>query len=314
MQLFNYIYTFIYDDFENDLCKLESKYLFNKYDQHKQLFSNIKVEPSISAFIRKRLDIVLYSEDYNDLINKIKTKNIKIEEFKVEYLKLNNDKTPYKERLNKLRDVGYNIDGIPDYYKPKTTYGIAYNEGIWYFGILIKNKFEWQKHNQKPFSYSNSLNINIAKALVNIASQGNKNTKLLDTCCGVGTIMLEACFAGYKIEGSDINWKVCRQSRANLAHFNYNANVYRSDIKDITLEYDAAIIDLPYNIFSCADENTTQHIINSATTISNKLIIVSTTDISNCIKNAKLKVKDSCTITKSGKTNFSRKVWVCEKI
>lgn len=314
MQLFNHIYTFIYDDFENDLCKLESKAIFNKFDTNKFLFSNTKVNPSISAFIRKRLDIVLSADNYKDFINKVKAKEIEIEEFKVEYIVLQGDTTPYKERLSKLRDVGYNINGIPDYYKPKTTYGICYNKGVWYMGILIKNKFEWQKHNKKPFSYSNSLTINIAKALVNIASQGNKKSKLLDTCCGVGTIMLEACYAGYQIEGCDINWKVCRQSRANLAHFNYEANVYRSDIKDITSKYDAAIIDLPYNIYSSADEESTFHIIHSASIVSPKLIIVSTIDITELIKKANLNLINHCEVSKSGKTNFSRKVWVCEKI
>jgi tRNA G10 N-methylase Trm11 len=313
MHINNYLYTFIYDETETELCKLEARSIFNKEDHNKLLISNVKIEPSCSAFIRKRLDIIFSSQDYTQLIADIENEKINTNEFKVEYILTDDDPTRYAQRLEKLRDVGYRIDGTPEYYKPTTTFAICYNQGVWYFGKLIKNDFDWEKHNKKPFSYSNSISINIAKALINIAAGTNKNTQLLDACCGVGTIMLEACFAGNRIEGCDINWKVCRQARENLAFFNYSTTVYRSDIKDISKHYDAAIIDLPYNLFSCTDLNTISHIISSTANISKRLVIVSTTDISEIINNAGLKVKDSCNVSKKGKTNFIRSIWLCEK-
>lgn len=313
MQINNYIYSFSYDKTESELCKLESRYLFNKEEKNKQLFSDVKVEPSSSPFIKKRLDVTLSSDDYSTLINQIKNENICVEGFKAEYLVLAGDTTAYANRLEKLKDIGYSIDGTPDYYKPTITYALCQFKGTWCFGILVKNSFDWFKHKKKPFSFSNSININIAKALVNIAAKSDKDKTLLDACCGVGTIMLEACFSGYNIEGCDINWKVCRQSRANLEHFNYSTTVYRSDIKDITKRYDAAIIDLPYNLFSCADEDTLTHIIESTVQITDRLVIVSTLDIADIINNSGLKIEDFCCVSKSGKANFARKIWVCEK-
>jgi predicted RNA methylase len=313
MQINKYIYFFSYDNPESELCKLESRYIFNTEEENKLLFSEIKAEPSNSAFIKKRLDIILSSKDYATLLNEIKKERICVDGFKVEYLVLDGDTTQYTKRLEKLKDIGYSIEGNPDYYKPTITYALCYYEGIWYFGILIKNNFAWSKHKQKPYSYSNSININIAKALVNIATKANKEKKLLDACCGVGTIMLEACFAGNNIEGCDINWKVCRQARANLSHFNYSTTVYRSDIKDLNHRYDAAIIDLPYNLFSYANEDTTIHIIESTAKITDRLVIVSTLDITNIINNAGLTVSDYCSVSKSGKANFARKIWVCKK-
>ena len=309
----NYLYSFNYDNNESDLCKLESKYIFNKEEKNKLLFSDIKAEPSSSAFIKKRLDISLFSEDYSTLINEIKTARISIEGFKVEYLVLDGDETEYSERLNKLRDIGYAIESYPDYYSPTITYGLSYYKGVWYFGILIRNDLSWQKHKQKPCSYSNSISMSIAKVLVNIAARANKETKILDACCGVGTIMLEACFAGNNIEGCDINEKICKHARENLSHFNYTANVYHSDIKDISKRYDAAIIDLPYNLFSIANENNISHIIESTAEITNRLVIVSTSDITNLISKTGLRISDYCSVKKIGKAKFTRKIWVCEK-
>lgn len=314
MKINKYLYFLSYDNHERELCKLELRSVFNEEDNEKLLFSDIKTEPSSSAFIKRRLEIISYSEDYLKLINNINQKKICSEGFKVEYIVMNGDTTNYAKRLEKLKDIGYCIEGEPDYHKPTQTYALIYFNNVWYFGFLVKNKYMWLKHKKKPYSFSNSIHINIAKALINIAVKTNYETKLLDACCGVGTIMLEACFAGYKIDGCDINWKVCRQARQNLAHFNYNADVYRSDIKDINQKYDAAIIDLPYNLFSCADEATLSHIIISAKNIVECLIIVSISDISELIRDAGLKISDSCRVGKSGKGDFIRKIWVCEKL
>jgi len=313
MPINKYIYSFSYDHTEGELCKLESRCIFNKEEKNKLLFSHIKAEPSSSAFIKNRLDIISFSEDYSTLINEIKKENICIEGFKVEYLVFDGDTIEYAERLDKLKDIGYSIEGNPDYYSPTITYALCYYEGIWCFGILNKNNFAWYKHKQKPCSYSSSISINIAKALVNIAAKANKEKKLLDACCGVGTIMLEACFAGNNIEGCDINWKICKDARENLSHFNYTANIYRSDIKDINLRYDAAIIDLPYNLLSCASDTDVLHIIESTAEITDRLVIVSTSDITNLISNTGFSISDYCSVRKRGKTNFARKIWVCEK-
>ena len=314
MQTKKHIYSFIYDNTESDLCKLESKSIFNKEEKNRLLFSDIKIEPSSSAFIKKRIDVISSSEDYETLINKIKKENIHIDGFKVEYLVFDGDTTEYPLRLKKLKDVGFSIEGNPDYYKPTTTYGLCTYEGVWYFGLLIKNDLTWQKHQKKPCSYSNSISINIAKALVNIAAKGDKENELLDACCGVGTIMLEACYAGYKIEGCDINWKICNNARTNIAHFKYATTVFRSDIKDITKRYDAAIIDLPYNLLSSATDDDILHIIASAAEIADRLVIVSISDITDLIGKTGFEISDCCSVRKRGKTKFSRKVWVCEKM
>jgi tRNA (guanine10-N2)-dimethyltransferase len=309
-----HIYALNYDRHESDLCKLESKYIFGIEDKNKLLFSNIKIDPSTSAFIKKRLDIISSSADYSLLISQIKNKKICIDDFKVEYLVLDGDTTGYENRLKKLRDVGFSIEGEPDYHNPKIKYGISKYNDIWYFGTLVSNNFEWHHHKKKPRSFSNSITMSIAKVLINIASKGDKEKELLDACCGVGTIMLEACFAGFTITGCDINEKTCKYVRENLSHFNYIAEVHHSDIKDISEKYDSTIIDLPYNLFTKVSDNNTSHIIESAARTSNQLIIVSTSDITESINNIGFKISDHCSIEKRGKTTFSRKIWVCDKI
>lgn len=315
MQIPEYLYTFRYDFIESKLSKLESRYIFNKEENHKRLLSNKKIDPSHSAFIKARLDIICKSGDYATLLDDIKAENIKIEGFKVEYLVCQGDEIPYEERLSKLKDIGFSIEGIPDYHHPRATYVLCYYEQNWCFGLTVKNSFEWMKHKQKPVSYSNSIGQHMAKALVNLATKANKQVTLLDACCGVGTIMIEACYAGYDIEGCDINWKISKNARTNLAHFNYTAEVHHKDISDlagIDKRYDAAIVDLPYNLFSSASDSDIVYIIAAAARIADRLVIVSISDITAPIINAGLRISDYCSVRKNGKKSFERRIWVCE--
>lgn len=307
-----FIYAFSYNINESELCKLESRHVFQKEEQDKVLFSERKLEPSHSAFIKKRLEVLFFSASYAALLQMISTEAIAEEDFKLEYLTLEGDNTAYEQRLVKLKEIGLLINGVPDVHQPKRRYALCYYEGHWCFGLLEKNSYAWREHKNKPRSFSNAININIAKALVNIASKADREKRLIDTCCGIGTVLLEACFAGQPIVGCDINWRVCVQSRENLAFFNYEASVTRCDVKDMKGKYDAAIIDLPYNLFSCADENTHFHIINSAKQLCQRMVIVSTSDITALLEKAGLGLIDTCRIKKRGKKSFERIVWVCE--
>lgn len=309
----SYIYSFKYDIHNTALCKLESRQIFNQEEKNNLLFSDIKVDPSISPFIKSRFEILLSAEDYSNLLQKIRKENIHVDGFKAEYLVLNGDSTRYTERLQKLKDIGNSIEGDPDYNTPSITYAICHYNAIWYFGILIKHNSDWFKHKNKPCSFSSSINMDIAKSLVSIASKGDKNNRLLDACCGVGTVMLEACISGFNIEGCDINWKACKSTRENLAHYNYTANVYRSDIKDLNNQYDTAIIDLPYNLYSFSNDTTTLNIIESAAQLATRIVIVSTSDIKALINQSGLKISDFCSVEKKGK-KFSRNIWVCERM
>lgn len=309
----SYIYTFNYDYHHGGLCKLESRQIFDNEEKNKLLFSNIKVDPSISPFIKNRFEIISSSEDYSELLVNIKKENIHIDGFKVEYLILDGDATEKPERLKKLKDIGYSIDGRPDYDTPWITYSLCHYRNVWYFGVLIKHSAGWLKHKKKPCSSSNSIGMNIAKTLVSMASKGNKTNQLLDACCGVGTIMLEACCSGIDIEGCDIRSNPCNYTRANLAHYNYTANVYNSDIKDLDKKYDAAIIDLPYNLYSYSNDTILTNIIESTAKLTTRIVIVSISDIETLIKRSGLKISDFCTVKKRGRSQFARNIWICEK-
>ncbi len=309
-----FIYSFNYDYHHEELCKLESRQLFGKEVDAKFLFSELEIDPSISPFIRSRMDILSYSSDYDTFLQDIMKQDIELHDFNVEYLMLPGDATNKAERREKQKDIGFCIHGRPDFKNPIISYAICQYKSVWYFGVLQKENVAWHRHRKKPHSFSNSIGTIIAKTLVSIASKGNKNNTLLDACCGVGTVVLEACISGYTIEGCDINTRAYHHALQNLKHYDYTAKLHLTDIQDLETAYDAAIIDLPYNLYSLTgDNNTASHIINATARRSNRMVIVSIADIKKEIDQAGLTIVDYCTVVKRGKSLFTRNIWVCER-
>ena len=321
MEPCNYLYSLNYPLYEKELCALEVKSLFkdsndsndsNDSMDHKVFFTTIKVDPSVSPFLRNRLEILYSHSSFAELVELVDHAELHATDFMVKYVKLYDQDPSFQERRNYCKQLGFKIHGTPLYSSPKETFGITYYKKKWYFGRLMQNDIVWKEHKDKPYSYSSSIGINIAKALVNIAGNGDKTKRIVDPCCGAGTVLLEGVFAGYSIIGWEINRKIAEAARGNLKHFNCNAQVITGDIKDINEVFDASIIDLPYGNFSITTQEELQSILNNGKRISKKMVIVSAKDISDEIKIENLLVLDRCEVVKNKYNDFTRYVWVCE--
>ncbi|MEL6557847.1 MAG: hypothetical protein AAFQ94_06650 [Bacteroidota bacterium] len=307
-----YLYSFKYDRHHQDLSQLESRQLFGVGQEDRTVFTDIELHPSISAFIKNRLEIICFDQHFPALLESIRKENLKTEGFKVEYVVLDNDLSTKPERNERLKDVGYCIEAAPNFQMPSVVYGLCLCQNVWYFGVLTTYNPDWQKHKKKPYSFSNSIGNKTAKSLVSIASKGNESAQLLDACCGVGTIMLEACYSGIRIAGCDPNPKRCHQTRENLRHFHYEAIVHCMDVNNLKGCYDSVIVDLPYNLYSYSNEDITLKIVQSASRLGSRTVIVSIADINSVIEKCGLQITDYCSVGKRGKSGFTRYIWVCE--
>lgn len=307
-----YIYSLNYQFNERDLCALEMKYLFNSNFHEKIVFSNKKIEPSLSPFIKKRLEVIYKVKSFNEIIEHLEKSPILINDFKVKYLKLSDNDTHFKNRRSICKEVGLRFKGMPCFTDPKTTYGISFYEENWYFGEMVENNGSWIKHKEKPCSYSSSLPVRVAKVIINLASDGDVTKRLVDPCCGVGTVLLEGFLGGYNIKGWEINNKVSENAKENLSYYNYDVEVTCGDIKDINEFFDASIVDLPYGMVCKKSEESQLNIIENAKRISKRVILISSVDICKTICDINLKVIDYCAVANDRKGGFSRHIWVCE--
>jgi len=305
-----YLYSLNYPEFEKELCGLEVKALFNDTLKDKVFFSNAKVDPSVSPFLQNRLEVMFCHASFAELALLVERGELDATDFMVCYVKLYDEDPPFQMRRSLCRQLGFVIHGNPLYASPKDIFGVTLYKGMWYFGRLMQSDITWKEHKNKPHSYSSSIGMDVAKVLVNLAGNGDVSKRIVDPCCGVGTVLLEGIFAGYAMKGWEINRKIAEAARGNLAHFGYSAQVMTGDMKDIDEVFDAAIIDLPYGNFSITTQDELQSILKNAKRISSRIILVSAKDISEEIEKEKLVILDRCQVGKKENGEFVRHVWV----
>ena len=114
---------------------------------------------------------------------------------------------------------------------------------------------------------------------------------------------------GIDIVGRDINPLVVLGSRENIAHFGLTGDVDLGPIADVSENYDATIIDMPYNLYTHATPEDQLSILKNARPFSKRLVVVTIDNIDHMIKEAGFNIMDRC-VAKKG--IFSREVLVCE--
>ena len=305
-----YFYFINCSEMEKELCNMEMRSIFGKEIKEKYLFSEKNFDPSRSPFIKLQIKSIYIEKNLEDIINKIEEDKISYDDFKVNYIKSEDGDVPYEERLKAVREIGFVIIGFSDIHNPKIELAITKVKDKWIFGELIKNNYKWQRHNDKPHSYSNAVPLRMARALVNIAVGDNRDLTLVDPCCGVGTVVIEALDLGINVKGYEISKPIACNARNNIEFLGYNREIITSgDMHNINEVFDVAIVDIPYGLFSPVTLKEQVDIINTSRRIARKLVIITFEDMDNLITSAGFKIVEKCYMTKG---NMMRQISICE--
>lgn len=308
-----YIYTYVHPKDEFDLCRMEMRAFFKKDTDSNYIISDVKIDPSRSPFIAERLEVLYEDSDLNTI--KKFVEDLKVNEATFKVICLNEidlgdtKKIPHSERRVIEREVGLCINGEPELDNPNMVFGIILLDGRWYFGNYEKSESIWLKHLQKPHSYSTALSTRVARAIANIAVPQPENVHVIDPCCGIGTVLIEALSMGINIEGRDINYRVCQGSKENIAYFGLTGNVTLGPISEVTEHYDVAIIDLPYNLFTHSTVEEQFDIVKHARRIADQVVIVTVETIDHLIAEAGFEIVDRSVAKKQA---FIRQVILCK--
>ena len=219
-------------------------------------------------------------------------------------------KIGHPERRKIEREIGLRINGTPDLVNPPVnTFGIVLLDGKWYFGKHVESESVWFLHQKKPHMYSTALSTRVARAVANIAVPHPEGVRAIDPCCGIGTVLVEALSMGINIVGRDINPRVVLGSRKNIAHFELVGSVDVGPIAEVVDDYDVAIIDMPYNLFTHITPEAQLEILKEARRFTKKVIVVTIETIDHMVEEAGFVITDRC-VAKKG--HFIRQVLVCE--
>jgi predicted RNA methylase len=303
-----YLYVINYPFIEKGLCQLEMKCLFHKEIEEKYFFSEKKINPSRSPYIKHRVSVMYCADSLEELMGKLQNNKVAYNDFKFVYFKIEDSELGYDEWISSVGELGRSIDGSVDMVNPKIMLGATKVHGQWIFGELEKNDNHWQERNKKPNSNSHSLKTRAAKALVNIAVGDELNCTLIDPCCGVGTVVIEAISMQINVKGYEINSLIARKAEENLAFFGYENVITNGDMHEIKEHFDVAIVDIPYGLFTPITLEKQCDIIKTARRIADKLVIITFEDMDKALISEGFAIVDHCHVIKG---NFIRTISIC---
>lgn len=308
----NHLYTYSRHTDEIELCRLEMRAFFNKDTHENFIFSETCIDPSRSPFMKERLDVLITCNSIQEVADYVSTITDDGQRFLIRCLNTialgETAKIAHPDRRKVERSIGMAMQGEADLFQPDILYGVVQIGQQYLFGYLTESVSVWREHVKKPEMYSTALSTRVARAVSNIAVPNPEGVKAIDPCCGIGNVLVEALSMGIDMDGRDINPLAVLGSRKNIAHFGLTGVVTPGPIEEAPGHYDAAIIDMPYNLYTHVTRDQQASILHSARTLTDKLVIVTIESMDDLLIDAGFEILDRCIAKKA---HFEREVVVC---
>ena len=180
----------------------------------------------------------------------------------------------YSQRINGMTLEGklgaLIIDRLPDAKvrlknPDKTLVGVL-TGGRLVFGVKLAEiqakPFMERRPRKRPFFHPSAMTAKLARCMVNLAEPRTGDT-VLDPFCGTGTMLIEAKLIGCMVLGMDIQRRMVRGTRRNMAHFKLKPEgLVVADAKHLPISRaDCVVTDPPYGISSTTMKRTTEQLV-----------------------------------------------------
>ena len=277
MSLKRYFYVTAIPDFDVEIISAECLALTGSAPDSRGLaISSTCNDVRRGAYVRSCTELLHEGGSISEICAKIRAACLYADGFRVSVVKLPRDLEA--NSLQIAHEIGAEIGGRPNLDMPRVTFlTVLTDERIWFGKLISESDGQWIAHSKRPHVTSNSLPTRLARAIVNLsASPGDR---LLDPCCGTGTIILEAAQMGLNAVGYDINVRMVGAARKNLLHFGLSAEVQLGDARLISGQYDAVVTDFPYGIGLARDTTVDREILERIRQLASRAVFVHTRDL-----------------------------------
>lgn len=295
----------------NELCSYEMECIFGEYN--KFIVTSLDIPVNKSPFIKGKINVLYRANSIEELICNIKEENYYFGLFKLIFVENKDEITEYSNKINILKCISEIMNGTGEFKNPESLIGVIQIEGVWYLGEYQKNDYIWRINNNKPYSYSNAMSADLSRSIVNIAIAIGKKKTIIDPCCGVGTVVIDALMQGICISAVEINKQIGEKAQKNIDFLGLSGNIIIGDMLEIRESYEVSILDIPYGIMSHTDEKLQYQLISKCHEISNVLILVASEDMGKMLKEAGFSNLKQITIKKHNNASFNRHIFICKK-
>ena len=275
-------------------------------DERGIALTEVEADVSRAAYIKLCIKVIICASDLSDLYDQLDRIGLSSEQFRVSVVKYPRRLPLHSQQV--MHQVGARIAGNPNLSTPNTVFlVVATEEEIWLGEVLSESTGSWNEHSQKAHLYSSSLPTRLARAMVNLAA--SPGDRMIDPCCGSGTILIEAASIGIKAVGCDINPKMAAASVENLRYFNLSSLVLIADARNIKGSFDAVVTDLPYGRNCPADEQLCYEILQNLRELAPKAAIVTSENMTDPLLQIGYDIKQVIAVPKAHLTRYIHIVW-----
>lgn len=305
-----YLYMFNYRPEHAELAFLEMNRLFNEPIASKWFISKQVIDVEQSVFFNVRMDIICEAFSFQELYEQVEQLTQSFNKYKIMYHKSQLNDLSYEERLDIMYELSIRLQGTGVIRDFDQLLGVIKINDTLYFGILHRQEHLWKTRQQKPHSYSNALPVYLARTVLNIAVGQSKHLKLVDPCCGIGTLVIEGCNLGLSIEGYELSYKVAKNAKLNMVHYGYDkALIHHQDMLTIQDVYDIALLDIPYNLFSPFSKDQQMQLLIQCQKISKQLVLFSSEDMNKALIELGYSIEAQVQVSKG---YFKRMITICK--
>ncbi len=261
-----------------------------------------------SPYLRQRINVWKRAASPQALSAWLFEQELCLDGFKFVYLKHPGIVLEYPDWMRIARQLGEAIQGTPDMKNPRWELVFLPYRGEWFLGQYQRSRIEWRTHSLKPMNNSHSLKTAIARSMVNLAVGPDLGKSFVDPCCGVGTVVIAALSLGLDVKGVDINPQVACQAMDNLKAMGWPPVVSIGDIHHLEGQWDAAVLDLPYGLFTPVKPGQVAALIRRARRIAHRVVFLAFEDLRAVIEEAEFRILDQCQVTRG---RLVRHVYLC---
>jgi len=261
---------------------------------------------SRGAYVKKCIEIMFEANDIEELLAKVESAQLYQEGFRVSVVK-----RPPNLELDSMeicQKVGALIGGKPNLDYPTLTYLVVVSPNELFFGkMMSESDVAWKLHSNKPYLNSSSLPARLARTIVNLVAEPSDS--LIDPCCGMGTIIIEAAQMGIHVAGYDINEQMVILAKKNFEYFGLSGKIEYGDAREVSGRYDVLTTDLPYGINTQADQQLYRDIMRNAKSLAPKIAVVAAKEITCLLQDLSIEVGQ---VIPAFKSNFKRYIHIAK--
>ncbi len=238
--------------------------------------ARIGVDVGRSSYVAECLRVLAEEPTLEELLTSAGKLSLKRERFRIKLRESGEVKSPLSQEIE--RAFADTIVGSPDLSNPATLLVVIAQPDRWLLAEQVSSTARgWRGHEQRPFQYSSALPPRIARAMVNlVAAPGDR---IIDPCCGVGTVLVEASSMGIEPYGWEINPKLAEHATANLCHHQQGAWIVVGDGRNARGRWGGAVLDLPYGQQCERVDSVCAGLVKRATEVADLIAVVSLQDL-----------------------------------